>query len=186
MKSLYILSLLFILIISGCSSLNITKDDAQQSLMLSVRAISVFKSYDDVESIVLKNETIFTKEEYEKLGAISKELKEMYNYLNNLNFDAYSAEKILINVSNFENIYSSVRFKYLEARKIIYPKLNQLNITDKIFLLNFDGNVIAVDKNVAAIQDRIRKEREGEIDITVVLRDIAMIVGTLAQILAIV
>lgn len=181
-----LISCVVLALVVSCGSYTFTPSDAHNSVMLSIRAVSVYQNFSNVKSIITNNKQYFTDVNLEDLDRISKNLEGINRDITNLNLQAYSAEQILIDLMHFDLIYEHVKSNYYEAYNIISPQMHKFPIQDQLTLKNYDMNVKKLEEGIAGIKKRISEQKSGStVDITLILSDIAIIVGSLAKVLAV-
>lgn len=158
------------------------------SLSLTTGAVYAYKTYSKVENIIKKYNTLFTQEEITRLATINTEFKKTYVALKDLKPNVETIEKVTVTVAYFDDIYGNIKKNYTEAKNIIYPKIDLMDISDKITLLNFDRDVVMIDKEVDRVREKIKTELANKnintVDITNTLRQIATFAQTMTILLA--
>jgi hypothetical protein len=192
MRIFTILSLCLLLAFTGCTSTTGDKPvmtTVVSGITLTTGAVTAYKTYSKVESIVQKYAKLFDQGELDKLKAINNEFRETFTALTSLKPDVATAEKLIVTVTYFDNIYNGVKNNYRAAKAIIYPKIDMMEIKDKLVLLNFDRDAVMIDKQIEKVREKIQTELANKnvntVDITNALIQIASFAQTVSMLIAV-
>ena len=177
----FIAALFFSSILTFCSSCTqeITGPNISQHVILTTRAISIYKNYGNVENIIKKYSELFTEDEIQKLAKVNNEFKDIYYTISKISSDAESLQKVLVSATVFDELYSSLKLQYITSRYIIFNHISEFDSQDRAMILMFDSNAKAIDKGVTSLRNRMLNNNINEADITLLLSEIVTFVNSI-------